>query len=119
MLQVFKRDSKLKSLAGNQRLVINPKDLKQDECLIINYGQHGNSVTIQKLKTRSHTGSSQFGRAESDILPGQKGRVFYDGCSWQAYCDGASAIYEGQTVLVTMQQSLNLYVVPVEIPLKD
>ena len=117
MLQVLKRHGSLKSLSGKQRLVINPKQLKQDECLIIKYDQHGNPVAIQKLKTRSLLGGSRFGRAESNILPGQKGRVFYDGSSWPAYCDGERAIQQGQRVLITAQRSLNLFVAPVEAPL--
>ena len=109
----------LRSSSSNQRFVINPKQLKQDECLVIKYDQHGNPVVIQKLKTRSLLGGSRFGRAESTILPGQKGRVFYDGSSWPAYCDGELAIHKGHTVLITAQRSLQLFVSPVEAPLED
>ena len=119
MLQVLKRNGSLKSVSGNQRLVIDPKQLKQDECLVIKYDQHDNPVAIQKIETCSLLGGSMLGRAESDILPGQKGKVFYDGSSWQAYCDGEQAIHQGQRVLITARRSLQLFVMPMEAALED
>ncbi|MEL6381392.1 MAG: NfeD family protein [Cyanobacteria bacterium J06626_18] len=117
-LQVLKRNSSRRSVWGNQRLVINPRQLKQDECLIIKYDEHGNPIAIQKLGT-GLSGNLGFGRAESVILPGKKGRVLYEGSSWQAYCDGARSIREGQRVLITARRSLHLFVAPMEAPLED
>ena len=119
MFQVLRRNSSLNAFVGNQRLVINPRHLKQDECLIIKYDEYDNPVAIQKLTTDSPLGNSSVGRAESEILPGQKGRVLYEGSSWQAYCDGARPIYKGQRVLITARRSLHLFVAPVEAPLED
>ncbi|NER81181.1 MAG: hypothetical protein F6K42_16760 [Leptolyngbya sp. SIO1D8] len=119
MFQLFKPNDSLTMVWRNQRLVIDLKQLKQEECLIIKYDQAGNPIALQKFGTDSLRGGSVFGRAESDILPGQKGRVVYDGCSWQAYCQGDRAIYKDQRVLITARISLHLFVMPVEAPFED
>ena len=119
MLQVIKRNSPQESISGHQCLVINPKQLKQDECLIIKYDEHGKPIAIQKLEISSSLGNLGFGRAESDILPGQKGRAFYQGSSWQAFCDGTRAIRKGQRVLITARRSLELFVTPMEAQLEN
>mgnify|MGYP001800538641 FL=1 len=115
MFRIFNRQSSLRFSFDNRHLLIDVNRLKQDECVIIQYDKNGNPVTIQKLQTASSfLESSRFGRAESDILPGQKGRVFYNGCSWQAYCDGEVAIHKGQRVLITARHSLHLFAVSLE-----
>lgn len=116
MFQVFKRDSVQQR---NQGLMFDVRQLRQDECLIVKYDQYGKPVALQKVETEHAPGISSFGRAESDIFPGQKGRVYYKGSSWKAYCDGASAIRKGQKVLVTARRSLQLFVSPIEAPLED
>lgn len=119
MFNVFKRNDVLRFSFSHQRLAINLKHLKCDECLLIKYDQQGNPVVIQKFETRSPQGRSMLGRAETDILPGQKGRVLYEGASWKASCAGARAICKGRQVLVIAERSLHLFVVPVEAPLGD
>ena len=115
MFRIFNRQSPLQFSFGNRHLLIDTNRLKQDECLIIQYDKNGNPVTIQNLQTAYPlVGGSRFGRAESDILPGQKGRVFFNGCSWQAYCDGETAIYKGQRVLITARRSLHLFAISLE-----
>lgn len=114
MFRIFNRYSSPQFYLGEQLVLIETKQLKQDECLVIKYDQSGNPVTIEKVKTYASLGCTSFGKAESDISPGQKGRVLYNGCSWQAYCDGNLPIHKGQTVLITARQALHLFVTPLE-----
>ncbi|WP_448525987.1 NfeD family protein [Parathermosynechococcus lividus] len=49
----------------------------------------------------------------TQILPGETGRVLYDGISWQARCDDPHlAIAENQRVIVIGRQGTTLIVVP-------
>ncbi|MEO0688656.1 MAG: NfeD family protein [Cyanobacteria bacterium J06649_11] len=114
MFRIFNRYSSPQFRLGGQPVVIETKQLKQDECLVIKYDQNGNPVTIEKVGTYTALGCTSFGKAESDISPGQRGRVFYNGCSWQAYCDGDLPIRKGQTVLIIARQALHLFVAPLE-----
>ncbi|MGD1951329.1 MAG: NfeD family protein [Leptolyngbyaceae cyanobacterium] len=114
MFRIFNRHSSPQFYLGGQLVLIETKQLKQDECLVIKYDQMGNPVMIEKVKTHASLGCTSFGKAESDISPGQKGRVLYNGCSWQACCDGNLPIYKGQTVLIRARQALHLFVAPLE-----
>lgn len=120
MFNVFKRNDVVKFSFGDERLAIDLKHLKRDECLVIKYDPRGNPVAIQKFETRSPEGRSKLGRAETNIQPGARGRVLYGGTSWRACCAGDREIRKGQQVLVTSaERSPQLFVVPVEAPLGD
>jgi len=57
--------------------------------------------------------SSTEARTLTRILPGETGRVLYEGNSWQARCEHDSAtIAENQRVMVTRRQGNTLYVMP-------
>ncbi|NEP17396.1 MAG: NfeD family protein [Leptolyngbya sp. SIO4C1] len=52
-------------------------------------------------------------RTLTSILPGQTGRVIYEGNSWQARCsDGQAAIAPNQAVVVVGRQGNTLIVLP-------
>lgn len=57
--------------------------------------------------------SSTEARTLTPILPGETGRVLYEGNSWQARCEDDSAtIAENQRVMVTQRRGNTLYVMP-------
>ena len=57
--------------------------------------------------------SSTEARTLTQILPGETGRVLYEGNSWQARCEDDSAtIAENQRVMVTRRRGNTLYVMP-------
>jgi membrane protein implicated in regulation of membrane protease activity len=58
-------------------------------------------------------GDSVEAKTLTDILPGQTGRVVYEGNSWAARCsDDGLAIAPGQNVYVVGRQGTTLIVVP-------
>lgn len=57
--------------------------------------------------------SSTEARTLTPILPGETGRVLYEGNSWQARCEDESAtIPDNQRVMVTRRRGNTLYVMP-------
>lgn len=48
----------------------------------------------------------------TEIMPGETGRVIYDGISWRARCEGEYAIAPHQKVLVVNREGNTLIVVP-------
>jgi len=74
------------------------------------------NVLLQRLlpKTKSHLiEDSKEAQTLTEILPGQTGRVLYEGNSWQARCeDEEMAIAAHQKVYVLRRQGTTLIVMP-------
>lgn len=64
-------------------------------------------------KKRYQLHSSAEAKTTTAILPGEIGRVQYEGCSWPAYCEnGSDAIAANQVVYVLRQEGNTLVVAP-------
>ncbi len=55
------------------------------------------------------------GKTLTAILPGQPGRVLYEGCSWAARCDEGVTIGPEEAIYVVGREGTTLVVVPAEI----
>ena len=99
------------SSLGDRPFAFDLRHLREDERLEFKYDQSGRLIAVQKIKLTLFHNPIE-GRAETDILPGRFGRVFYSGTSWRAKCDEEMKISAGQTVLVIARQDLTLLVLP-------
>jgi NfeD-like C-terminal, partner-binding len=95
----------------NGTLTIDASRLKDNERLELKYSQNGCLIAIQKIQV-SLFDRDMDGKAETDIEPGDVGRVFSKGTSWMAYNDGEIKILADQKVLVIARRDLTLLVVP-------
>jgi len=92
-------------------IVLDVSRLKEDERIEFKYDQNKTLIAIQKVKL------SLFQQpiraiAETEILPADFGRVFFQGSSWKAQSESEFAISKGQSVLVTSQHGITLIVNP-------
>ncbi|HEY9695173.1 MAG TPA: NfeD family protein [Oculatellaceae cyanobacterium] len=71
-------------------------------------------LTHRLMPKRKISSISDATEAETltEIVPGQPGRVLYEGGSWRAICEDSSAIAPGQKVYVVGRQGTTLVVVP-------
>lgn len=73
------------------------------------------TLLLRRLPHKPHSriADSQEAQTLTEILPGQAGRVLYEGNSWQARCeDEALTIAPNQKVYVTARRGTTLIVVP-------
>lgn len=68
---------------------------------------------LPKSKSSSQTGDDLTGEMLTEILPGQSGRVMYEGASWRAESDYEERpIRAGEKVYVVRKQGNTLIVLP-------
>lgn len=87
--------------------------LREDERLELIYDQDKKLRAIQKIRLSQVCGSME-GKAETDIVPMGRGRVWFQGALWKAHSDSSSAIIAGQRILVKARHNLTLLVIAME-----
>lgn len=95
---------------GNQPLILNVTQLREDERIEFKYDRNNNLIAIQKIKL-SLLEEPMEAVAETDIEANGSGRVFYQGSSWKALSEGEK-IFAGEKLLVTAKHHLTLLVIP-------
>ena len=91
----------------NPPYVLDLSQLRPNEYIQLRYDTNGKLVGLQKLQLLARAGTA---KAETDIFPGEIGRVTYQGKSWRAYCEGEAYILKNRTALVLGQDNLTLIV---------
>ena len=107
MMKLFSKAQKGIINSEKNPLFFDLDQLKEGEYVQFRYDSNDRLVGMRKLTLLSSDGVA---RAESDMEPGEFGRVRYRGESWKAYCEGETAVLKDQVVLVVGQDGLTLFV---------
>lgn len=113
MFRFFRTLDSLFYPVGDRLFVLDVSRLQENERLQFKYDHNKKLVAIQKIKL-SLFGEPMEAIAETDILPGAFGRVYYQGRSWKACCEEQIKITTGQPVLVIAKHELTLLIIPAD-----
>ena len=70
-------------------------------------------AVLQPRRRKSQIQDAVIGETITEILPGQVGRVLYEGSSWRAKCDDHKiSLPPQQTVYVVRREGTTLIVIP-------